>query len=212
MEDVLIGMFPLNLVVFVGDTLNLHIFEPRYRQLVADCRQNKAMFGIPPFINKKLCNHGTYLKITKIEREYEDGRLDIVTEAIGAFKIKHFENPLKGKLYAGGTTEILEYDNSYDIVIQQKIIALLQELEQIIEVKIPFDENKPQPLSFQIGHKIGLSMEQEYQLLITKSENERQHYIIDHLETVIPIVTEVERAKKRIAMNGHFKKFDALDF
>jgi ATP-dependent Lon protease len=47
----LLPLFPLNLVVFPHEKLNLHIFEPRYRQLVRDCLEQNLTFGIPPFLD-----------------------------------------------------------------------------------------------------------------------------------------------------------------
>jgi hypothetical protein len=68
------------------------------------------------------------------------------------------------------------------------------------------------PFSHRIVHKIGISMQEEYEILITSNEKLRQEILIDHLERIIPVVTEVERTKERIAMNGHFKELDPLNF
>ena len=75
-----------------------------------------------------------------------------------------------------------------------------------------FDPDKPQPYSFQIAHKIGLSQEQEYSLLKMPTEAERQGFLIQHLERIIPILQEVEKTKERIKLNGHFKNLDPLIF
>jgi hypothetical protein len=66
--------------------------------------------------------------------------------------------------------------------------------------------------SFTLAHKIGLSFEQEYQLLRMPKEMERLSFINTHLMTTISVLTEVERTKKTIELNGHFKNFDPLDF
>jgi hypothetical protein len=69
-----------------------------------------------------------------------------------------------------------------------------------------------QPYSYQIAHKIGLSVEEEYSLLKMPTENERQAFLIQHLERIIPMLQDVERTKDRIRMNGHFKNLDPLNF
>ena len=69
-------LFPLNIVAFPGETLNLHIFEPRYKELITDCIKSDYVFGIPSFVKNKI-EVGTTAKILKIEKTYEDGRMDI---------------------------------------------------------------------------------------------------------------------------------------
>ena len=65
---------------------------------------------------------------------------------------------------------------------------------------------------FDLAHKLGLSPKQQYELLQLERESDRQLYVIEHLEKTIPLMQEMERAKDRIRMNGHFRKFDPLDF
>ena len=87
--------FPLKLVAFPGEELNLHIFEPRYRQLLADAEQNGVTFGICTYINQ-LTGYGTEVRLEKIYKRYEDGRLDIKTRCLSAFQIQTFDNPGMG--------------------------------------------------------------------------------------------------------------------
>ena len=56
-----------------------------------------------------------------------------------------------------------------------------------------------------MGHHVGLSLEQEYELLSISSEEDRQDYMLEHLERLIPIVKDMETLRKRVQMNGHFK-------
>ena len=72
-------LFPLKLVAFPGERLNLHIFEPRYKQLIRECSENQITFGIPAFIDNKIVNIGTEIKLEKIENTYENGELDAVS-------------------------------------------------------------------------------------------------------------------------------------
>jgi uncharacterized protein len=76
-----IPIFPLALVVFPGEELNLHIFEPRYKQLIADCHQSKKPFGIPAVIQNQVAEMGTLAEIVEIVKTYDNGELDIRTKA-----------------------------------------------------------------------------------------------------------------------------------
>ena len=65
---------------------------------------------------------------------------------------------------------------------------------------------------YSLVHKIGLSIEQEYQLLQMPKESERLKFINSHLMATIAVLEEVNRTKGAIKMNGDFKNFDPLDF
>ncbi len=81
-----IPFFPLGIVVFPDEELNLHIFEPRYKQLVNDCYKAKKPFGIPTVINGQVKEYGTLVEIIEISSVYENGEMDIKTKATLNFK------------------------------------------------------------------------------------------------------------------------------
>ncbi|MCS6821953.1 MAG: LON peptidase substrate-binding domain-containing protein [Microscillaceae bacterium] len=210
----ILPFFPLNLVPFPTERLNLHIFETRYKQLIKECLREKKTFGILPFINNSIATIGTEMQLVQIYREYLDGRMDIETRGIRRFKIISFENPLAGKLYAGGSVEFLEDENlsHADLWLTEQLISLVKELYQILQVSIAINAEQATFLSYQLAHRVGLSIEQEYELLGLPTEIERQMYLVEHLKHAIPIVKEIERTKSLIRMNGHFKRFDPLNF
>ena len=204
-------LFPLNLIAFPMEDLNLHIFEPRYRELVNECLDNGTTFGIPTFLDGKLPGFGTEVKILSLSKRYDDGRMDVHTQGIRVFRILDFQNPVEMRLYAGGLVELLpEPPISPSVMIG--LTERVKTLYNLLGEKNSFDVNKPQPYSFQIAHKIGLSLEQEYNLLKIPTEAERQGFLIQHLERIIPILQEVERTKEKIKLNGHFKNLDPLSF
>ncbi|WP_291721225.1 LON peptidase substrate-binding domain-containing protein [Bernardetia sp.] len=207
----MLPLFPLNLIVFPNEPLNLHIFEPRYRQLISDCIENKQTFGIPPFLNEKLQDYGAEIELVEIARRHTDGRMDIKTKCVGAFKMLSYYNPAPNKLYAGGEIERIIHTDSSTFLDKEKILAQTTELWQLVKAKADVP-TETEFLSFKIAHKIGLSLEQEYDLLRIADETERLELISRHLDNIIPIIREVERTKERIRMNGHFKNFDELNF
>ncbi|MFY7825720.1 MAG: LON peptidase substrate-binding domain-containing protein [Flectobacillus sp.] len=204
-------LFPLNLVVFPLEDLNLHIFEPRYRQLIKDAVLHDSSFGIPAFIDGKMQGFGTEVKIVSVYKVYEDGRMDIKTQGVRVFRILDFQNPVEGKLYAGGDVETLK-DPEIKPPVLPKLIEQIADLYTLLNEENKFNPQKPQPYSYQIAHKIGLSIEKEYELLKMPTETERQAYISAHLDKVLPVLHELERTKERIRMNGHFKNLDPLNF
>ena len=59
-----IPIFPLGIVVYPGEQVNLHIFEPRYKQLINDCFVTKKPFGIPAVLDNNVSEMGTLVKVT----------------------------------------------------------------------------------------------------------------------------------------------------
>ena len=203
-------LFPLQTVFFPGEQVPLHIFEERYKALIRDCREEAATFGIPVYINDSI-SYGTEVQLVEVVNTYESGAMDIVCVARQVFKVVTFENQMEGKPYAGGIVQFL--DNIKDGEEKQKRIVLskIKELYQLMDV--PFEPVKEELFnSFTLAHKMGLSFEQEYQLLQMPSESERLGFINSHLLGTILVLKEVKRTKELIEMNGHFRNFDPLDF
>ena len=203
-------LFPLQSVFFPGEKVPLHIFEERYKQLIKDCRSNAITFGIPVYIHDSIA-YGTEVQLVEVVNTYESGAMDVVCVARQVFKVLTFDNEMEGKQYAGGVVQFLDNINDGQKQEKEKVLAKIEELYKIMDV--PFS---PIPLekfnSFVLAHKMGLSYEQEYQLLQMEKESERLSFIKSHLLGTIQVLKEVNRTKELIDMNGHFKNFDPLDF
>lgn len=209
----MLRLFPLNLVIYPDEKLNLHIFEPRYRQLINECLEHNTTFGVPVFINGQLEKCGTEVKIVALDKKYEDGRMDIKTEGIRVFNLLSFDNPTTGKLYAAGEVEFIQMeDKLVPEELTSNIIRKLNRLYTLLQLEMDITFAGIRYLSYEVGHKIGLSIEQELALLTIPSELERQQYLLLHLDRVIPIVADMEKTKERIRLNGYFKSFDPLNF
>ena len=203
-------LFPLQSVFYPGETVPLHIFEDRYKQLINDCRTEAMTFGIPVYINKQL-QFGTEVQLVEVVNSYEGGEMDVVCVARQVFRILTFENQLEGKLYAGGIVEFLESDADAPLELRKEVLQMISELYELMAVQLP-----KMPLekfnSYAFAHKMGLSFEQEYELLQLTNETKRLHFIRKHLKSTIEVLKQVNRTKVTIEMNGHFRNFDPLDF
>ena len=207
-----IALFPLDLVAFPGQPLSLHIFEPRYQELIRDCMAAKMTFGIPAYLDGKLQEYGTEVRLMEVVNQYEDGRMDIITEGARVFKLQTFENPMGAKLYAGG--EVFFREDEEDNASSSDRILLLeqaQKLFEVMQVELSIDMEQPF-LSYQLGNKVGLAKLQEYYLLTLEDEKSRIEVLKDHITRNLPVIAESERSKARIRMNGHFKNMDPLNF
>lgn len=202
-------LFPLKFVAFPGEQLNLHIFEPRYKQLIEDITATKGTFGIAVYLDK-LMPFGAEVELEDVSKVYEDGRMDIKTRGKRIFEMLSFENPMKDKLYAGGNVVFYENDPRVGESQYAEFIFYLKELFRLMEYQaeiVPLQIN-----SFTFAHKLGLNLTEEYELLQMTKESDRIKFLIGHMLKVIPVLRDIEIAKKKIQMNGHFKNLEPLDF
>ena len=205
----LIPLFPLQIVVFPGETVALHIFEERYKQLIQDCESDGIEFGIPTYINEQL-SYGTSVTLTEIVKRYPNGELDVRCEGKEIFIVENFMETYTDKLYSGGEVRFLDNNMETDLVLQEKVLSKLELLYNELDVE-PRPQFQIPYTSYDVAHKVGLSVEQEYDLLQDLNEKSRLKYMSDHLEVTIPVLKEMNRMKQLILMNGHFKNLDPLN-
>ena len=198
-------LFPLSLVVFPGERLRLHIFEPRYKQLIQECVSEGTNFGIPVVIEQSVAKIATEVRLATLEREYAEGEMDIVVEGKERVQIDNFHKVSPGKLYPGGEIQWLTNHDDPEPDVQEELLSLMERFYQILGMNRKLDLTKETLSSYKIGHKAGLNLQQEYELLTFDRERDRLRYLRKHLKTIIPVVEEAERLKVRAKLNGHFK-------
>jgi Lon protease-like protein len=203
-------LFPLQSVFYPGETVPLHIFEERYKQLINDCRREAITFGIPVFINNTM-TYGTEVQLVEVVNTYKNGEMDVVCVGRQVFKVLSFEQQMNGKLYSGGEVEFMDVENNTDEDLREEVLQKVEVLYDLMDV--PFTKTSPKQFnSYALAHKMGLSFEQEYELLQISKEKDRLLYIKEHLDSTTSLLSQVNRTKAVIEMNGHFKNFDPLDF
>jgi uncharacterized protein len=206
-----IPIFPLEIVVYPGENLNLHIFEPRYKQLISDCYTAKKPFGIPTVIEKKIRDYGSLVEITELSKVHDNGEMDIKTKGVKIFRILEVIKEVPDKLYNGA---IVNYPSTYEKGnpdVMSKVMNSIRDLHQLLKVNKEFDKEVARLKCYDVAHHIGLSLEEEYELLGLLDERQRQEYLKRHLTKVIPMLADMEKLKEKIKLNGHFKNLGGFD-
>ena len=200
-----IPIFPLGIVVYPGEALNLHIFEPRYRQLIQDCDKSKKPFGIPSVINDKICEMGTLVEIVEITQVYDDGKMDIRTKGLEVFRMLEIIKELPDKLYSGAIVNYPEHDKKGNKVLMLRLIEKIREMHKLLKIEKEFKKQDNELCTYDVAHHAGLSLTEEYELLELPKELQRQEYLKRHLKKVVPMLNEMEHLKERVKLNGHFR-------
>lgn len=206
-----IPIFPLGIVVYPGEDLNLHIFEPRYKQLITECNEQKKTFGIPTVLENKMQDFGSLVTITEISQVHDNGEIDIKTKGERVFRILEVIKSVPDKLYSGA---IVNYPDTYEkgnIELMRKVMAGIRDLHRLLKVNKEFNKPDDEIRCYDVAHHIGLSLEEEYELLGLLDERQRQEYLKRHLTKVIPMIAGMEQLKEKIKLNGHFKNLPGFD-
>ncbi|HVV04701.1 MAG TPA: LON peptidase substrate-binding domain-containing protein [Puia sp.] len=208
-----IPVFPLGIVVYPGEKVNLHIFEPRYKQLVNECYTEGKPFGIPTVIDKKLNEMGTLVKIIELVKVYDNGEMDIRTEGIRVFRVLEMIKTVPDKLFSGA---IVNYPENVEgpgkRELMAKVVNAVRELHRLLNITKDFQKPDTELVAYDIAHHAGLSLQEEYELLELLREEQRQEYLKRHLGRVLPIIAEMETLKERVKLNGHFKNLSSFNF
>ena len=206
-----IPIFPLSIVVYPGEDLNLHIFEPRYKQLIAECIASKKPFGIPAVIGNNMNELGTLMEIIEVSKTYDNGEMDIKTKGQKIFRILEVVKDVPDKLYGGAIVNYPKNVEHGNRVLMQKVIKIILELHTLLKVSNKFNKPENELWSYDVAHHAGLSLDEEYEILSLMNELQRQEYLKRHLARVLPVVTEMETLKEKIKLNGHFKNLEGFN-
>jgi uncharacterized protein len=206
-----IPIFPLNIVVYPGEALNLHIFEPRYKQLITECHAQKKPFGIPAVIDKKLQDYGSLVEIIEISEIHSNGEMDIKTKGLKVFRILEVIKEIPDKLYSGAIVNYPDNRERPGGEKMKKVMEAIRELHLALKVTKEFPQTDNDINSYDVAHHVGLSIQEEYELLGLMDESQRQEYLKRHLAKVIPMVAGMEQLKHKIKLNGHFKNLSGFD-
>jgi len=207
-----IPIFPLSIVVYPGEQLNLHIFEPRYKQLISECHAQGKPFGIPSVIDNQMQDYGTVVRIVELTTVHENGEMDIKTEGMQVFRVLEVIREIPEKLYSGAIVNYPPNQEAGSAEMMRRVVNSIRELHKMLKVEKDFKKSDPELNSYDVAHHIGLSIQEEYELLGLMHERQRQEYIKRHLTKVLPMVAEMELLKKKVKLNGHFKNLSGFEF
>ncbi|MBX3163507.1 MAG: LON peptidase substrate-binding domain-containing protein [Bacteroidetes bacterium] len=190
-----IPMFPLNIVLFPGETTKLYIFEERYKQLIEDCIDNNASFGIPFVENGKMKTFGCEVKVNRILKTYDNGNMDILVEATDVFRLLNFSNVLSPKLYGAGLVEYL--NKTQKITLNNLQDATVNYFAGVQNKLIDYDTVSKLTV-YNVAAALQLTYPEKYKLI--SSANQQVH-LLNLLNFIIHIISAEQKLKDRFIEN-----------
>ena len=203
MSGTRIPLFPLGLVLFPGQAVPLHIFEPRYRLMTRQCIETRSPFGIVYMHDENFAQTGCSAMIVKTLNEYEDGRSDILTLGQKAFRLIRTHTD---QAYFEADVEYLDEDFSgIDPGVTEQVVKLYEQCHGILydEDPPPFENEPGTSLAYFIASELPLDVAFRQTLLETRSEAERQRRLAARLAEWYPQLQKRDHVRGKAAGNGH---------
>lgn len=201
----LLAIFPLQLIIFPGETLPLHIFEPRYKELILECRDAGITFGIPAHLGGSVSHYGTEVELVKIFRTYDNGEMDILVRGIRVFTVGELHAQVEGKLYSGATVSFPENDPDVDDELRNSLTREFEKFLRLTGRLLPTHEDSDVDLSFRIAPAVELPLERKIELLSLHEEQKREEYLLKHLQRLVESIPKKHNADVKLGGNGHTK-------
>jgi Lon protease-like protein len=198
----LLALFPLDVVLLPGMPFPLHIFEPRYREMISDCLARNEFFGVVRAKEEGIANVGCTAEITSVVKKYDDGRMDILTEGRQRFEILEVDQE-RSYLRA----EIIYLEDEPGIATAdevQRATALQAEIMKLAGAEAEgISTVSSGQISFHLAASLPLDLDFKQNLLVMKSEAERIQAVITYLEAILPNLRRSVQARKTAGGNGH---------
>ncbi len=203
MKSQRISLFPLEVVLFPGMPLPLHIFEPRYKQMVSHCLQIRAEFGVNLAKPEGFATVGCTAEIVKVVKKYADGRMDILTAGQTPYRVLEvFED----QPYLQADVEYIEEDLEPPATkIPERLVTLYEQCHKLIFGRPPQlpDPGSGVPVTFQIASALPLDLDYKQELLETRMEIERQNSLLERMDRWLPELTRLNHMRRKAGGNGH---------
>ena len=197
----LLPLFPLDVVLLPGTPLPLHIFEPRYKEMIHECLTEEAPFGVIRALEEGIADIGCTAQIVTVTKEYPDGRMDLIAEGRKRFEVLQL-NEERSFLRA---EVLLVPDEAGSAVEEERARAIQLHLEILSLAGAVQDLSSADPaqISFYLAASLPLDLDFKQKLLAMRSESERIQTLATYLDGLLPKLRRVATTRQKAGGNGH---------
>jgi Lon protease-like protein len=201
-----IPLFPLNVVLLPGAALPLHIFEPRYRDMIRQCLKDKTEFGLLLSLPKGIVRVGCTAEVMDVVKRYDDGRMDIITVGRTPFRIVELLNPQAFEdesLLQGQVDYLDDRERPICLKTRRNLIELYEVCHTIIFDDYPrsIQSEVPEDLSYIVAGTLPMDLMWKQQVLELRSEADRQERLVTYLREWAPHLQKEETLRQQAEGN-----------
>ena len=202
-----LGLFPLPLVLVPTERIPLHVFEPRYKELIAECIESDAEFGLVLAAGDGAVHEiGTRARVVEVLEELEDGRLNIVVEGGDRFRLLELTS---GRSFATALAEdVVDDDDGAEDEDEHRALELFRGLVETAEAEVDVPESDAPALDFQLAARVDFGVEAKQELLAMTSPRARMKRLVTLLETALEALRRERQLQTRAGGNGKVSPLD----
>ena len=180
-------------MLFPGVPLPLHIFEPRYKEMIAECLDLKTPFGILRASSEGVADIGCTAEILEVTKKYDDGRMDILTRGVDRFEVLEVHED-RAFLQAE-ITLIQDEPGRPPRQMVEQAVRLHAEIAKLSGTEVSGPAEGASNLSFLLAGSLPLDLDFKQKLLVTSSEAKRLEAVVGYLEAILPGLRRAAKAR-----------------
>lgn len=193
MKSSLLPIFPLDLVLFPGIPLPLHIFEPRYKEMIAECLELKKPFGVVRASSEGVADIGCTAEIVQVTKKYDDGRMDILTRGVDRFEVLEVH---EDRSFLQAEISLIQDEPGRPArQMVEQAVRLHAEIAKLAGAEVSGPEEGASNLSFLLAGSLPLDLDFKQKLLVTSSEAKRLEAVVGYLEAILPGLRRAAKAR-----------------
>jgi len=203
--SLLLPIFPLELVLLPGVPLPLHIFEPRYKEMIAECLDQKKPFGVVRASSEGVADIGCTAEIMSVTKKYDDGRMDILARGVERFEVIEVNEDrsfLQAEIsVVQDEDEDKDEDKDKDgpaMLAAEMVthaVRLHAEIAKLAGAEPSSPDEQAGNLSFLLAGSLPLDLDFKQSLLSTLSESKRLQAVVGYLEAILPALRRASKAR-----------------
>ena len=195
-----LGLFPLQLVLLPTERVPLHIFEDRYKELIAECLEGDEEFGLVYADEDGIREIGTRAAVVEVLAEFDDGRMNIVVEGRDRFRLLELTS---GRSFnTGSVAAVDDGDDPAEADSLERALGLFDRLRDLTGSEVVMPEAGTPQLSYVLAGRVELATAVKLELLEETSERVRLERVCELLEAAAVAFERQRRAAERAATNG----------
>lgn len=191
----LLPIFPLELVLLPGVPLPLHIFEPRYKEMIAECLEHKKPFGIVRASSDGVADIGCTAEIMSVTKKYDDGRMDILTRGVERFEVIQVNEE---RAFLQAEISVVQDEDEPGKPLTEMVtqaVRLHAEIAKLAGAEPSGLDQHGGNLSFLLAGSLPLDLDFKQSLLSTLSEAKRLEAVVGYLEAILPGLRRAAKAR-----------------
>jgi Lon protease-like protein len=205
-----LGLFPLSIVLVPTERIPLHIFEPRYRELIEECVAGGTDFGLVLATGDGAVHEiGTRASVLEVLEILDDGRMNVVVEGGERFRLLELTS---GRSFTTGIVEpVIDDDDPPEAADVERALEVFQELAEASDADVDLPEPDVPQLDFELAARVDFGVDSKQEVLAMTSPRLRMQRLAVLFESALEIVQIEQATRERASQNGKVTPRDPGD-